>query len=335
MEFFPSPLVPEVARVRVPVAGYRMVKVEPERAAVSREQSAALAQFEASARARRQRGELPPWWAPATKRPAQAPPPWADLRLEPVIREWPQPVYTTFPLRDQPTLYRSFAALADAEPEQFLKFANEHGQLGLGSFMLREPIEVWIEAVHAVADALALVDATRTRGAAARLAAWITWRGDVATLAMQSGTRTLAATSDRTRQLQAGYHLSRGDSPRASQLFVQQLVNTGLEGHAVARVLWNPGRKALELRVQPGSLLGILWLQVAMLATGQVADRACAAPGCSAWFPVARGHGFRADKTTCSELCRKRLERSRAAKVAPARRASSGKRPPKRTPRKP
>jgi hypothetical protein len=72
-----------------------------------------------------------------------------------------------------------------------------------------------------------------------------------------------------------------------------------------------------RIRVQPSDLLGVLWVQVAQLAEADIGHRACAAPGCLTWFVVAPGTGHRSDKTTCSDRCRKQLER------APKRRRSA------------
>jgi len=124
------------------------------------------------------------------------------------------------------------------------------------------------------------------------------------------------------QSLYAGWYLrpETVDRRRAALLFAQRIINPGLEGRSMARVLWSPSRSALELRIVPPDLLGVLWLQVAEYAQGEVGHRRCAAPGCPHWFPVAPGVG-RSDKSTCSPNCRKRLERSRPAKRRRKRRS--------------
>lgn len=283
-----APLVPEVAGIVVPAAGYRWVEVERE---------VALPALGPGKPLRRHRFEEP--------------------HLQPVVRRWPQPSRTTFPLRDAQALCKTLAALDPADPDGLLAFANEHGALGVGDLMRGEPLSSWGEAIGDVAMALALLDAQ----APVTLAGWISWRPGVAQLDIERQGRRrrdrLALTDAASRQLEAGYHLRQGDSRTAARLFAQRIINAGLEAHAAPRLLWNPRRKALELRIAPGNLLGVIWLQVAQAAAGEVEHVEC--PGCGTWFPVGIGYG-RADKRTCgSATCRKRIERAKAKAATPKR----------------
>jgi hypothetical protein len=231
----------------------------------------------------------------------------------------------TFPLRDMPTLCRTFAAL-EPDREAILAFANEHGEL-CGDGVQRWPpaddssarrgenLAEWSRAILDVRDALGLVDAGRAKRDrdARRL---VSWRGRVASV---EGHDPMQATDDESRQLKAVYYLRPGDSRQAAMFFAQRIINKELEEHTTLRLYWHPERETLELRARPKNLLGVLWIQVAWAAEGAVEHRPCAAPGCAAWFAVAPGGGHRSDKATCSERCRKRRERSRA-KPNPSRR---------------
>jgi hypothetical protein len=244
----------------------------------------------------------------------------------------------TFPLRDASTLCRTFAALQPGDQLAIQKFAREHGALGVWNEKIvatkgrgidhGERLSDWSQAIERVRDALDLFDAAKATSAVKRRS-WITWKPGTAVLRMPSGRtdRLDVTTKEKRRQLEAGYHVRHGDPKRAALVFAMRTLNGrdgwGLSRHAVARMLWNPQRQVPELRIQPRTLLGMILLQAAELAEEGVEHRPCAAPGCSVWFVVAPGKGFRSDKTTCSEAHRKRLERSRpSAPRAPRTRRS-------------
>ncbi|MCL4683265.1 hypothetical protein KJ059_00770 [Myxococcota bacterium] len=281
-------MVPEVAGFVVPVAGYQWADVERE---------VALSALGPGKPLRRHRYQEP--------------------HLQPVVRKWPQPERTTYPLRDAPTLCRAFAALpcgdSAADLATVRAFANTHGALGVGDLVRGEPVSSWREAISDMATALALLDTPSP----ATLKGWISWRTDRVQLdIVRQGRRRLdriRLSDDPGRQLQAGYHLRPGDSGPAARAFAQRIINAGLQDHVDARLLLNPSRRAYELRVTPKNLLGVLWIQVAAVAEGSVRHRPCAAPGCGRWLALGIGSG-RADRRTCSATCRKRLERQRARK---------------------
>lgn len=268
----------------VPVAGYRWKHVEQERPTYSDEERASAARFLATRRARWRRGEIPMRWSPEPRRARRSDP--AEI-----LALHLQPAVLEWPQPERktlppPTLCREFASL-EHDPDAVLGFANKHGHLFGGADIQGgdgEPFIKWLRAIASVSRALALIDGSRA-----------------------------APTGGGSR-----------DVSLAGLRAATNAINAGLAEHTISGLMWNPRPKAFELQIQPANLLGVLWLQVAALASGQIADRECAAPGCREWFTG------RADKRTCSDPCRQHLSRSRRAVEKP-RRTASAPNPSKRT----
>ena len=90
---------------------------------------------------------------------------------------------------------------------------------------------------------------------------------------------------------------------------LKKIANTRLKEHTGLVVV---GRlDALDLDVEPTSLLGALWLQFLQVLLGDVLVRKCASPSCPEWLVLKPGSRQR----TCAGKCRKALSRAKNPKV--------------------
>lgn len=272
---------------------------------------------------------------------------WKELPLEEHAKPEPCLVparshglaHRTWPLRDAPTLCRTFAALDEHDPGALRAFANEHGPLGVeptsdvGLIAARieggaEPLSLWRAAILDVREALELLDAAQAPHLPATVAQRIDWRTSPPRVHFSGlrHRRMLRLEPRPSRHGRAGFHLRWCDFHHAARVFAQQLVNAALERHSMGRLLWNPGFRfsdpttgdqsfpcpeGFELRIYPTSLLGILWVQVGQAAEGRV-HRRCAA--CGGWFSVGK-ESHRSNKRTCSPACRQRVSRAKRSRA--------------------
>ena len=96
----------------------------------------------------------------------------------------------------------------------------------------------------------------------------------------------------------------------AINFFVADLINAGLKARASPRIGWSHIDRSHQLTFTPHSLLGTIWLQLAMAIAENRDYRVCGT--CGSWFEVAPGRG-RPNKTYCSNACRMRAYRKRKA----------------------
>jgi hypothetical protein len=233
-------------------------------------------------------------------------------------------------------LFRTFADLNPIK-QGVCEFADRYGLLGsdptrdrapsvrvlrpIGGNQFREDagetLEAWIAEQHAVRDAVALWDAIKARpdgsyGKAVTpdkyLAGLIQWAGD--------GAVSYAPVSRTGFQIvsQAQPELFRrftpGDISLPAQYALQRIVNGKLEEHAsTAKLLWDWGRRNPDLRFQvvPMSLIGAVWLQLALAVDGDKNYRRC--ESCRKWFELSTD--IRGDAKFCKQACRFKAYRGR------------------------
>ena len=112
---------------------------------------------------------------------------------------------------------------------------------------------------------------------------------------------------------QRGEPFQPGDLVGPALSVVRHHVNKQLEERAAPRLAWSAERPALELRLEPSSLLGALWLQLASAIARGVRFRRCAE--CGLWFELSPGSA-RSDKLYHSNACRTRAFRRRREALA-------------------
>jgi hypothetical protein len=98
------------------------------------------------------------------------------------------------------------------------------------------------------------------------------------------------------------------DSYACAKFCLWDSVNTRLSELTTPEMNWDPAAGTFTLQVTPKSLLGVIWLQIAMAMTGDVSSRQCEA--CGEWFDV-RPDTARSDKRFCGNACRNKLYRDR------------------------
>lgn len=106
---------------------------------------------------------------------------------------------------------------------------------------------------------------------------------------------------------------SKETSPeKAAMQVVQKWINTGFEEGARLRLLWHPGRDKYVLRVQPLTLSGCMWWQLARALTGEANYVECRTCG----TPLEKGKdAFRVTREFCSPACKQKDHRKRVARA--------------------
>jgi len=259
------------------------------------------------------------------------------------------------PLRDAPALFRTFTELDPGDPDAVLAFADRHGWLGLGErepelgqlvpddtrpgrLLPAEGLAEWAEAIHAVRQAVEILDAAQA-GDERRLRRWIRAGDEWATYQRREASPSREAARraggkrarvDHLRPAALTFHLDgrdhldarsplsdylrEGDVVRAARFFAQRMITRGLAEHTRAALVFDPETRAQGLHVVPWNLLGALWIQTAGLAEGGREYERCET--CRGWFVLSPEYN-RADRRYCSDRCRHKAyrERRRQAQV--------------------
>ena len=255
------------------------------------------------------------------------------------------------PLKDEPGLFRAFAAVAPHR-EEILSFVNQHGLLGgrfTQAWKFRDakptPIDArvellrdWMTEILFMREMVQLWDAVQTHD-------------------QKSIRRRIQWTSDDSAVFQSAYHAASVDLPhpwleepwlidldvehsalgvrgwvvhpdrdaietieylRSERIetalhFLQLVANKKLIDHRIAGpALQYRGYERLEWRHLPSSLIGALWLQFAdAIATNRNFNQCLY---CKRWFEVSPDTARR-DKHYCSQTCRTRAYRTRRAEA--------------------
>lgn len=179
-----------------------------------------------------------------------------------------------------------------------------------------ETFDLWAKGVRAMRAAVDLAAALAS-GEARQVREWVSFLGDESD---PTGVRFFRAFEDRattvvnvTREHSAvAAHLRPNGWARAARIVLHEMVNARLRDDTRARLVFDPRRDALGLRIGCDTLRAALWLQFASaLDAGRI--RRCEA--CGALLVVAEGIS-RSDRKTCSDKCRQRLTRERRAQAA-------------------
>lgn len=234
------------------------------------------------------------------------------------------------PLPQYPALFRTFIETPPT-PEGIQAFANQYGLLGepvITSIQLPNTPRIvggellgrWQAALATLKQAVTLWDLVQADDVE-RLAAHIIWTGDT-----QVDYRGPLWRSDETAppenvawtphaliasaqfQPERLEHFQPGDVGQPALYYVQQVVNTALEGQVSPRLLWNEERTALGLYIFPHSLIGALWLQFARAISGNKSYHRC--EYCGKWFEVSL-EASRPTRVYCSDACRFKAYRKR------------------------
>ncbi len=249
------------------------------------------------------------------------------------------------PIEDETGLFRHFAQVNPTR-DGILQFSNQHGSLGAGATELvdvplatarravprlppaakdmdeskptglttaGENLLTWRKAVIDMRRAVEMFDAIKENDTR-YMAQFIRWHGpDNVVYEGRIGDRKLISVIDGPYSVQ-GSKFQYRDVRLPAIHFLQQFVNGQLEANpSIVRLLWDQLDRP-SVFVCPIGLLGAMWLQLSLAIDGDRNYRQCRS--CSKWFEI--GVTRRADSTTCSDACRKRL--SRAAKAAIVRR---------------
>jgi hypothetical protein len=241
---------------------------------------------------------------------------------------------------DRPALFRDFADTSRT-PEGVLRFANRYGLLGKGT--AGESFSLWrreITAMRQAVDLWALHQAGDQQG----LARHIAWQRDAAgddlvqyqsepsnldeTESSHTDTRDVDPETQEAPDLRSlsttaviaakDHHpewLERfrpGDLFLPALAFIQRRVNERLHELVAPRMLYDVGQDRMALRLVPATLLGALWLEFSEAVTEDRKFQRCQV--CSGWFEI-RPPATRSTRLYCSNTCRIRAQRSRAARA--------------------
>ena len=204
------------------------------------------------------------------------------------------------PFRTLPTLFRLFAEVEDT-PDAFAAFAEEYGYLRTGrvqGFLTPHPIpeqySAWEHARVNLAFAVRLWDALKT-GCPDRV---IGSQG-FPLVAKSDGESLEVAATDSRIDLSGLV----ADSPReAVQVALRFVVRRGLLRAGVTptlKVTDAPYGAGLKMTFAVSTLLGAMWLQLALAIDGNCDFRIC--PVCEKWWDATEA---RSHKQVCSQKCR-------------------------------
>lgn len=231
-----------------------------------------------------------------------------------------------------PRLYRKFAELKPTE-QQFREFANKYGRLG---FPVEEMVLVevedcqlvptageslagWTEEHRAIANTFSLWMSVRKRNVES---IWKLlgkkFKPTVVRLDTVFGdgyadlTAAEASNEERAKLIKQGIlepkmrdKIVTRDVIIAGRCLLSALVNSELGRLVAPKVLWDKKRNRQRIHIVPVSLLGALWLQLAISITRRGKDPVC--QSCGEFFIAVRS-----DAKYCSTACRMKASRQRS-----------------------
>jgi hypothetical protein len=237
------------------------------------------------------------------------------------------------PMRSHGALFRRFADL-DHDQDAILAFANEYGRLGgdaarsipVGkATWIGESLETWARAIagmHAAVELWAKLQAGDVEG----LREHLQWTGTEEPTAGSTRGHSASApdflldgffrepewAENAPAIYQAAGALNRafasGDLIEYAQQLLESAVNKQMQGRVNTRLQRRPGTEGYSLVTEPGSLLGAMWLQLALAIAEGHEFRRCAV--CGEWFRLSAS-GARFKTTYCSTACRMRAYHGR------------------------
>ena len=239
----------------------------------------------------------------------------------------------------EPALFRIFAG---TEPGRkgILQFANRYGWLKsgteiraeepevrarFGGALIGERLETWRGHIRLVSELVHLWD-LYDRGDEKGLSRHIRWNDtkDTVDYCARPDDKRPAYIPGRAKSLtQLPEVIARNREPVVSEkvferltpgdvllpalVYLQRRINEQLDVTSFPRLLWDQGGQ-LRLRLAPGDLINMLWLQFADSVSGKASYRACLS--CGRWVRVGPD-AARTSRLYCSNACRTRGLRQR------------------------
>ena len=236
------------------------------------------------------------------------------------------------PLQSHGTLYRQ---LADLKTEQdIIDFADSFGSLTRGKLItlpngktrrrqlvgMGEEVEFWYQNIQAMRRAVCLWDAIKNRDDEA-LNKMIQWKGNdrVIYIRYTPRFRIQIIASKRRRPLLLK-QFTPGDLIAPAKSLVQDWTNQGMDGQVSPRLLQVLPPQETELKefhrlgmyIVPQSLIGALWLQLALAIDGNKEYRKCENGQCSELIEISLDpSGRRVDRVFCSPRCKMQVQRDK------------------------
>lgn len=241
------------------------------------------------------------------------------------------------PLKDEPTLFRTFANLEPNE-DAFLRFANQYGWLGVpclledrtedGKVMVifgnlraqGEPYWRWREAHREMQRVSIVLEAILTRDVA-KLKQWFhvlpnVVRYEREELYGEALEKLCAPNPELKGWLWKWGNEARDDNERLLRFasgWAQDIINKAMgnsdRGTSTSvRVLMNHVKDGMMMHIVPDTLLAAMWLQCARALTESPTFRAC--ERCGKWFEVSPAARRRNSKY-CSDRCKVAAHRAR------------------------
>lgn len=227
------------------------------------------------------------------------------------------------PLLDYRGLFREFAAIHVGPPfdryeEEIIRFANSYGALGLeqalvttesGEKFRGEFQADWSKEIKAMRHCLDLWDAYSTVDDEL-LRAMIRFEPSRITYDPPDSDDSYTIASPNW-QPDLWDFIKPGDHFDAAICYVQQVINRRLTERVSPRLLWNNNR-VLGLHQVASSLIGAIWLQLALAVDGRKSFRRC--KSCGTWIEISKGSA-RTTREFCSDACRSRNYRTRRSRA--------------------
>jgi hypothetical protein len=232
------------------------------------------------------------------------------MLLEGIKPDEPPRLYD--PFTTDPALFRNFVEVRP-DRDSILAFANQHGMLGVGTWIERfkpkvrpggmrgETLQDWGEAISAMRRAVQLWDMAETRDV-----------DGLSTLIRPGKTSWVYAdAAGSVARMEPVIDLPQADDVVApASFFVQRWINEGLEGSAAPQLRYEPETGKRVIQLVPGNLLSAMWLQFAQAVSGKKRNRTC--KECGRWFEISTDEGgFRINREFCSDACKSRDYRKR------------------------
>jgi DNA-binding NarL/FixJ family response regulator len=190
------------------------------------------------------------------------------------VKEWPLRHYK--PLKEFTGLFRTFAELKP-DKETILAFANRYGPMGFAADRHKKQS-----------------GGAASRRCEDRFEAWVQEVHDM---------QVAIALSDRVKE---------GNVQADEVETLRQAVDNHILNAVSVRLLNEPDRGGLVLKMRPYTLRGALWLQLAQAVSAGKDFRPCGA--CGKWFELTPDIA-RKNRLFCSEACRSRAHRAKKEKA--------------------
>lgn len=231
-------------------------------------------------------------------------------------------LHPSYPLRDRPDLFRTFA---DTDPTEdgILQFANEHGTLGSPAWdeqiyyrscktppfvkVTAERSSYWRGQILQMRRLLRLSDYIR-EGNVSELKKYIRWDSDGERVWYCDEAEGLIETISDGINNPVAKQVPKGNVTKPARFYLQETINLQLVHCQIsARLRMTEESDGLGMYFVPGNLIAALWVQFAQSLDGARRFRKCTE--CETWFELTKE--LRADAKFCSNACRSKAHRGR------------------------